>query len=104
MKRKSELLDVNVEGSPAALAVPRGAGYVSPEPRVNLERHGWRMIRWALPALLAAAARAAEPRVAGFINEHAPYPECHAATIAETAPGHLVAAWFGGTKERNPDV
>ena len=62
------------------------------------------MIRWALPALLAAAARAAEPRVAGFINEHAPYPECHAATIAETAPGHLVAAWFGGTKERNPDV
>ncbi len=39
-----------------------------------------------------------------FINEHAPYPECHAATIAEVSPGHLVAAWFGGTRERNPDV
>ncbi len=39
-----------------------------------------------------------------FLNEHAPYPECHASTIVETAPGHLVAAWFGGTKERNPDV
>jgi predicted neuraminidase len=39
-----------------------------------------------------------------FLNEHAPYPECHASTIVET-PGHtLVAAWFGGTKERNPDV
>ncbi len=39
-----------------------------------------------------------------FVNLHAPYPECHAATIAETSPGHLVAAWFGGTRERNPDV
>ncbi len=39
-----------------------------------------------------------------FINEGAPYPECHASTIVETAPGRLVAAWFGGTKERNPDV
>src|SRR5258707_8996363 len=39
-----------------------------------------------------------------FINENAPYPECHASTIAEVAPGKLVAAWFGGTKERNPDV
>lgn len=39
-----------------------------------------------------------------FLNEHAPYPECHASTIVETTPGHLVAAWFGGTKERNPDV
>ncbi len=38
-----------------------------------------------------------------FIFEKAPYPECHAATIAETSRG-LVAAWFGGTKERNPDV
>src|ERR1035437_4550870 len=38
-----------------------------------------------------------------FIYEKAPYPECHAATIAETAIG-IVAAWFGGTKERNLDV
>ena len=38
-----------------------------------------------------------------FIYNVAPYPECHAATIAETPEG-LVAAWFGGTKERNPDV
>jgi predicted neuraminidase len=38
-----------------------------------------------------------------FIYEHAPFPECHASTIAETHGG-LVAAWFGGTGERNPDV
>jgi predicted neuraminidase len=38
-----------------------------------------------------------------FIYETAPFPECHASTIAETRQG-LVAAWFGGTKEKNPDV
>lgn len=38
-----------------------------------------------------------------FIYETAPFPECHASTIAETGDG-LVAAWFGGTKEKNPDV
>jgi predicted neuraminidase len=39
-----------------------------------------------------------------FIYEKAPYPECHASTIAETSKKGLIAAWFGGTKERNPDV
>jgi len=38
-----------------------------------------------------------------FIFTKASYPECHASTIAQTKKG-LVAAWFGGTKERNPDV
>lgn len=38
-----------------------------------------------------------------FIAENPPFPESHAATIAESGKG-LVAAWFGGTKERNPDV
>jgi alpha-L-rhamnosidase len=38
-----------------------------------------------------------------FIYNVASYPECHASTIAETPDG-LVAAWFGGTRERHPDV
>ncbi|MEO5712920.1 MAG: sialidase family protein [Luteolibacter sp.] len=61
----------------------------------------------AFSGLLPAAAVAApHPAVvsAVLINENAAYPECHASTIAETAPGKLAAAWFGGTKERNPDV
>jgi alpha-L-rhamnosidase len=38
-----------------------------------------------------------------FIFDKASFPQSHASTIAETAKG-LVAAWFGGTREKNPDV
>jgi predicted neuraminidase len=38
-----------------------------------------------------------------FLYEKASFPECHASTIAQTQIG-LIAAFFGGTKERNPDV
>lgn len=38
-----------------------------------------------------------------FSVENAPTPECHASTIAESQ-GHLLAAWFAGTKEKNKDV
>jgi alpha-L-rhamnosidase len=38
-----------------------------------------------------------------FIYDTSAFPECHAATIAETSKG-LVTAFFGGTRERAPDV
>ncbi|PHS10133.1 MAG: sialidase [Blastopirellula sp.] len=38
-----------------------------------------------------------------FIYEKAPFPQCHASTIVETPQG-IVAAWFGGTHEKSPDV
>ena len=38
-----------------------------------------------------------------FVFTKATFPECHAATIAETPEG-LVVAWFGGMKERYKDV
>ena len=53
-----------------------------------------------------ACATAAPPSAvvkSEFIFKTAPFPSCHASTIAETRSG-LVAAWFGGTAERNPDV
>jgi predicted neuraminidase len=64
------------------------------------------MTRLALGSLLAIAlvAPLEQPVVkAEFVFEQAPFPSAHASTIAETRDG-LVAAWFGGTAEKNPDV
>jgi len=59
----------------------------------------------ALAASSAVAEPPADPAILhrGFIYESAPFPQCHASTIEETPTG-LVAAWFGGTHEKNPDV
>lgn len=52
-----------------------------------------------------AADASAQPGVVRteFLYDKAPFPECHASTITETKAG-LVAAWFGGTEEKHPDV
>jgi len=39
-----------------------------------------------------------------FLYETATFPECHSASIVELKNGDLLATYFGGTKERNPDV
>ena len=46
---------------------------------------------------------------AEFVYLKAPYPECHASTLVELPateeePSRIVAAWFGGTEEKHPDV
>ncbi len=58
-----------------------------------------------LPACSNKTSKKMKPKiiVSEFIYEDAPFPECHASTIVETGEG-LLAAWFGGTEERNPDV
>src|SRR3712207_4851830 len=84
------------------ISVPRGQG-------------GWHICRVIIALAFtwlfsAAPASAAEPIThpsmisSTFINENPPYPSCHASTIVETTAGNLVAAWFGGTHERHPDV
>jgi len=39
-----------------------------------------------------------------FIYENAPFLECHASTLVDMGDGKIMAAWFGGTHERHPDV
>jgi len=39
-----------------------------------------------------------------LIFQDAPFAQCHASTLLETANGEILAAWFGGTKEGNNDV
>jgi alpha-L-fucosidase len=39
-----------------------------------------------------------------FIYEEAPFKECHASSLVEVANGKILATWFGGTREKNPDV
>src|SRR5678816_4199565 len=97
----------------------------SSPPRIDTKRHtmsrmptslvktwGRRILRPAATTICAGAIggllSAQTPLPAGltrseFIYETAPFPACHASTIVETSTG-LVAAWFGGTAERNPDV
>lgn len=52
---------------------------------------------------LHAAEKSPAVLVDEFIYEKAPFPSCHASTIEQTPEG-LVAAWFGGTDEGEPDV
>ena len=60
---------------------------------------------WALSLAAFAPATAQEAGLveAEFIFDEAPFPECHASTIVQTGDA-LVAAWFGGTEEKDPDV
>jgi predicted neuraminidase len=63
------------------------------------------MTAWTAGESLAAEAAKESTAVvaSAFIFEKAPFPSCHASTIVESNGG-IIAAWFGGTEERHPDV
>ncbi len=72
--------------------------------RKNLEYSFWAALAALLFACGCVTAKEESAVIKSeFIFETAPFPSCHASTIAETKSG-LIAAWFGGTAERNPDV
>jgi predicted neuraminidase len=51
-----------------------------------------------------AQVEAAGGRVRFLFGTEAPFAQCHAPTIVEARDGTLLAAWFGGTREKHPDV
>ncbi len=67
------------------------------------------MATHAILLTIAVAANAASQErppaivTSEFIFERASFPSAHASTIVETRDG-LLASWFGGTRERHPDV
>jgi predicted neuraminidase len=56
------------------------------------------------PAAFQDRVEAAGGRVDFIFEEDRPHPQCHASCVEQAADGSLVAVWFGGTKEKDPDV
>ncbi len=65
--------------------------------------HGRKLSVWLVLLVATMPSIVLGERTDEFVYDEAPFPECHASTLAETPYG-LVAAWFGGTHEKHPDV
>jgi predicted neuraminidase len=115
LKRIGDLADRNVSGHTCSPAVGDLDGSGKPGLLLGAEDGHLYYIRHsdcnrfeASQLIASSPAEVSEPRFAGFVKEEflyetAPFPQCHASTIVETSRG-LVAAWFGGTREKHPDV
>ncbi|WP_435019764.1 sialidase family protein [Tundrisphaera sp. TA3] len=72
---------------------------------MRTRRIGWAWMAMILGASSGAMAEGPKGVVASeFVFDEPPTPSCHASTIVELRPGVLMAAWFAGTAEKNPDV
>lgn len=67
---------------------------------------GFRGVFLAVAAVCSMVAGAQTVPAGQFIFQpgSTPFPSSHASTIVELKDGDLMAAWFGGTHERAPDV
>ena len=73
--------------------------------RSFLKAAGLGLLTLAAPSRAAPKASGKSPILRkGNIFDTAPYIECHASTVVETRTKTIAAAWFGGTRERDPDV
>jgi len=64
------------------------------------------MVLLSIPTFAQGASEDSDPAIKSefiYLEEDVSFPSCHASTIEETENG-LVAAWFGGTSEKDPDV
>lgn len=56
------------------------------------------------PDAFAEKVVAAGGRADFVFHDERPFAQCHASTVVQAANGDLLCAWFGGTKEKDPDV
>jgi predicted neuraminidase len=115
LKRIGNLSERNISGHTSSPAVADFDGDGVPELLIGAEDGRLYYLRkqdaigYSVDQLQARAPREpADAKFPGWISEEfiytqAPFPQCHASTLVETSRG-LVAAWFGGTREKNPDV
>ena len=56
------------------------------------------------PEAFQKQVEAAGGRVDFVFGDDRPFAQCHASTMAQAGDGTLLCAWFGGTREKDPDV
>lgn len=95
MKPRAELRSTSHRAVPLVFAALIGSSLAAHASPVGARRD---------PAANHQSVRGSPTILSEFVNPNPPYHTSHASTIAQTSSGTLVAAWFGGSVESNPDV